>query len=377
MQKELEIIDADAFGMPDDRTIVYNLHSGNVDFPLLLTNLHYLVIPDGSADSGEQMPIGTGPFTLRSADVDGITVFDARTDYWNGSPMLGGVTVVSIADADARVSATLAGQVDMTSANLTAAQASLFEGDPDFYIQENPRGQLDMMVMITTEPPFDDVRVRQALKLALDSQEMIDIVLQGHGVPACSNPALSTDQYYLPLDCPQDVEGARALLAEAGYPDGITIEFVTANMYPQWIPIATVYKEQAAKAGINIEIREASAEGFWSEVWMVEPFAHSLWGSRHIDYFMAAGFRCGAAWNETFWCNEEFDALQDQARATLDFDARKALYQQAQQLIADDGGMMTPFFANRIRAVNIRLQGVPEIANRGEYPYHEFRIVEP
>ena len=88
-------------------------------------------------------------------------------------------------------------------------------------------------------------------------------------------------------------------------------------------------------------------------------------------------FVCGAAWNETFWCNDEFDALLTAARAELDFNGRRALYQQAQQLVLDESGMIAPFFSNRIRAVNVRLQGVPEQANRGEYPYHEFYIVAP
>ena len=92
---------------------------------------------------------------------------------------------------------------------------------------------------------------------------------------------------------------------------------------------------------------------------------------------MASAFRCEASYNETFWCNEEFDSLHDQARVELDFDLRQELYQQAQQLIVDDGGMIAPFFANQIRAINVRLQGVPVGEMRGEFPYHEFRIVEP
>ena len=212
----VELVDPDAFETPDDKTVVFNLFSANVDFPLALANHTYRIVPDGSSDGILQNPVGSGPFTLESASVDGISVFNAREDYWAGSPLLGGVTVVSISDADARIAATLAGQVDITSTNLTPAQASLFEGDPEFYIQENPRGTLDMLVMITTEPPFDDPRVRQAMKMVVDPDEMIAVVLQGHGVAACNNVAWPADQYYLPLECPQDIEGARALLAEAG-----------------------------------------------------------------------------------------------------------------------------------------------------------------
>ena len=374
-----EAFGPDGVEASDDYTVVFNLNSGNVDFPSFLTDAVFRIVPDGSGDSIHESGVGTGPFTLGSAVPDGISVFNARDGYWAGSPLLGKVTVVGITDSDARISATLAGQVDIAGqrTSITPAQASLFEGDPEFYVQESPKGQIQVIAMITTEPPFDDPLVRQALKLVVDPFEMIEIVAQGHGAPTCNNPAWPDDPYYLAQECPQDIERARELLAEAGYPDGLTIEFETANVNPVWIPIATVYKEQAALAGITVEINQVPSDGYWTNTWMVHPFGHSYWAYKPIDQFMSLAFRCGASYNETFWCNEEHDALQDQAAAELDFDARKVLYQQAQQLIADDGGMIAPFFMNFIRAINVRLQGIPELAAHNQFPYHEFRIIEP
>ena len=208
---ELALVDADRFEMPDDHTIVFNLNSANVDFPLLMTNRNFRAVPDGSGDGLRDNPIGTGPFTVQSANPDGISVLTARDDYWAGSPLLGKITIVSIADNDARIAATLAGQIDIAGRelSLTAAQASLFEGDPDFYIQESPRGQIEVIAMITTEPPFDDPLVRKALKLVVDPEEFIAVVAQGHGTPACNNPTAPNDQYYLALECPQDIEGPK------------------------------------------------------------------------------------------------------------------------------------------------------------------------
>ena len=375
----LEIVDQDGLEMPDANTVVFNLNSANVDFPVLLTNRNFLIVPDGSGDAILQTPIGTGPFTLTSASLDGVSVFTARDDYWDGSPLLGKITDVGIADADARISATLAGQIDMAGrgSSITAGQAALFEGDPDFYIQESARGGMQTIGMITTEPPFDDVRVRQALKMVVDPDEMIAIVLQGHGTPACNTPSWPNDPYYLPRECPQDIAGAIALLAEAGYPDGLTIELATSNSNAVWIPMATVYKEQAALAGITVEILQVPADGYWSNTWMVHPFANGTWANRGVDQFLSLAFRCGSRWNDTFWCNAEQDAIQDQARAELDFDARRSLYQSVQRTIMEEGGMISPFFPSHIRAMNVRLQGVPGGAVDWEFPYHEFRIVEP
>ena len=131
---QMTVVDPDRFETPDDRTFVFNLNSTSVDFPLIVTNQTYGIVPDGSGDTEtlHNNPVGSGPFTVESADPDGISVFNAREDYSLGAPLLGRITIVGVADADARVAAVLAGQIDMTgvASSITAAQASLFEGDP-------------------------------------------------------------------------------------------------------------------------------------------------------------------------------------------------------------------------------------------------------
>ena len=378
---QMTVVDPDRFETPDDRTIVFNLISTSVDFPLTVTNQTYGIVPDGSGDTEtlHNNPVGSGPFTVESADPDGISVFSAREDYFLGVPLLGRITIVGIADADARVAAVLAGQIDMTgvASSITAAQASLFEGDPDFRIQESGRGQIEMFTMIVTEPPFDNLLLRQALKKVVDAEEMIAISGQGHGTPTCNIVIWPIDQYYVPQKCSQDIEGARALLTEAGYPDGITLELSSSNNRPSWESQAIVYKEQAAEAGITIEIVQRPADAFWSDVWMVEPFIVESWRQRWADDHLGLQARCGSQWNDHFWCSPEFDALQDQARATIDFDTRKALYQQAAQVMADEGGVIAPYVGTQIRAVNNRLQGLHPAAGDYQFPFHEFYIIEP
>ena len=376
-QSQLNVVDT--YETPDDRTVVFNLTATSVDFPLTVTQQTFGMVPDGSGVGIHENPIASGPFTVESWDVRGVSVFNSREDYYLGAPLMAEVTLVGIADADARVSATLAGQIDMVGAgsSMTAAQASLFEGDPDFRIQENPRGQLEMYVMIVTEFPFDDPLIREALKKVVDAEEMIAITAQGHGSPTCNIAIWPVDQYFVQHECSQDIDEARALLAEAGYPDGITLQMATSNLRPSWQSQAIVYKEQAAEAGITIEIEQWPADGYWVDVWMVHPFHAVSWRQRWADDHLSLQSRCGSQWNDHFWCSAQFDALQDQARATLDFGERKALYQQAAQLSADLGGVIAPYAGNQIRAVNNRLQGLPPTASDYQFPYHEMFIVEP
>jgi len=372
----LEIVDAEAIETPDDHTIVFNLKSGHADFPLLLTDYRVRMIPEGGADTIEENPIGTGPFTLEKFDLDGMTVFVANDDYWRGPPGLARVEVVGIADAEARVQALLADQIDWV-AELTPEHIWLFEGNPNYVIREVPTGYWQAFVANVDEPPFDDVRVRQALKLAVDRQEMSDVILQGHGSMAYDHPVWPGDPYHLVLDRSQDIEKAKELLAEAGYPDGLTVELYVSDIDAFMIPMAVVYKEQAAKAGIDVEIKQVPSDGFWTKYWMVEPFVGTHWGQRPADQILNEAFRCGASWNETHFCNEEFEQSLDDARKELDLAKRTELYQKAQQLLVDEGGAIIILFKNEIDIMNARVKGIPlDKFDYDNIPWHKIYIEE-
>ena len=165
------------------------------------------------------------------------------------------------------------------------------------------------------------------------------------------------------------------MLAEAGYPDGLTVELFTSDIWPELIPMTVVYKEQAAEAGINVEIKQVPADGFWTKYWMVEPFCMSYWNQRPADQILNEAFRCGGSWNETYWCNEEFDQAIDDARKELDLAKRIELYQMAQQLIADEGGVIVPFFKNTTEVMDAQVKGIPPIATIS-LPWEDIYIEE-
>ena len=370
----LTMLTRDGFETPDDHTIVMNLTEPHVDLPLLMRNETIRVIPDGiTRQFMVRNANGTGPYTVESISVDGLSSFVSRDDYWGGLPGTEKITVVLIAGADARVQALLADQIDVAK-TLSVAQVQLVEGDDGFYIQENAAGSTQLMVPLVTEEPFDDFRVTQAMKAVVDPDEMIAVAMQGHAVAACDNPVRPGDQYYLTQNCPQDLDRARSLLAEAGYPDGLSIELITSTLSGPWIPMATVYKEQAALAGIDVEIKLAPADGFWSETWQLVPFTMSSWGWRDADAVLNEMFRCGAGWTEGFWCNAEYEATLDAARAEPDFEQRRALYLDAQSMVVNQSPTMVPFFMNYIRAINSRVHGFEEWWFTNEERLHQLTV---
>ena len=281
----------------------------------------------------------------------------ANDDYWRGPPGLAGVQLIGIADSGARVQALLADQIDFME-ELGPEQLALFEGNPNYVTREVVTGYWQAFVMDITQPPFDDLRVRQAMKLVVDRQEMIDIILQGHGSIAYDHPVWPGDPYYLDLDLPQDIEKAKELLDEAGYSDGLTVELYVSDINAFMIPMSVVYKEQAAKAGINVEIKQVPSDGFWDKYWMVEPFVGTAWGQRPADQILNEAFRCEASWNETRWCDEEFEGMLDDARAELDLTKRTELYQDVQQMLVDEGGAIIFMFKNEIDVMNARVKGI-------------------
>ncbi len=189
------------------------------------------------------------------------------------------------------------------------------------------------------------MRVRQALKAVIDRQLLVDTVLFGYGTAGNDNPVPPTWPVAYRSDVkPQDIDLAKELLAEAGYPNGLTIELNTAEGGPGMVNFAQAFQQMAAKAGITIELINNPAESYWDVIWMKKPFFTSSWSSRPAVEGLAYTFTCDATYNEARWCNEEFDGLLEKARSETDAKKRDDLYREAQKILSEEGGIIIPFF---------------------------------
>jgi len=360
----LNIVDVEAFEMPDEHTIVFNLKKPHFKFHMLLMYYMVCIIPEGSADTIGKTGIGTGPFKLEKLDLDNTTVLVANDDYWQGKPGLKQIDIVGIADKNDEIYALLDGRIDYVS-QVSPVQARLFKEQEKFIVQEAPTGRSHNLVMDTQKPPFNDVRVRKAMKLVVDRQKMIDIVLRGHGVIGYDHPVWPNDPYHLKLDRPQEIERARMLLAEADYKDDLDVELFVADVNAYMVVMAVVYKKMAAKAGIRVKIKYSRSKDYYNDIWKKVPFYGSEWGERIADQILFEAFTCGAPWNETFWCNKKFVQLLNNARNEKDSERRKARYQEAQLLVAEEGGVILPFFQNTIRAFSSDVKGIyPDVSDK-------------
>jgi peptide/nickel transport system substrate-binding protein len=207
--------------------------------------------------------------------------------------------------------------------------------------------------------PFTDKRVRNALKAVQDRQQILDLAYLGRGDLGYDTHVSPRHPDFCPELVPaQDIEKAKALLAEAGYPDGIE---VTLNVKPdpEWESImAQVYQQQAEQAGIKVNIQTNPTSVFWDN-WDKYDFALVQWeGGWPLGIMQMTGaYMCGVPWNETRMCEPEFDAMLAEASGVLDVDRRRALMCNIQEYHRENGGLLNPFFNHNTIAANKKVEG--------------------
>jgi len=354
---------------PDPLTLRIELLTANAEFPSLLTAYQCYMIPEGSADPANgptigTTGIGTGPFRLSGFEPAGTGSIEAYDDHFAGRPALDGIDFFSIQDTTARVNALLAGQIDLISqTNLDFATAQVVSASSTATVARSANAQWYTIPMLHTSAEFSDPLVRQAMKLAYDPQAIVDTALQGTGTAGWDNPVPPTQAVWLDEQRAYDPEQARALLKKAGR-EGLRTEIFTSSYESVFTPMAVAYRDQVREAGIDLVVRNASSDSYYTQIWMQKPLMVSYWFTgRPIDQLLNQIFRTGSSYNESAWSNPTFDALLDDARAEMDDARRATLYQDAQRLIVDDAADMTPMFGDRLVGIG------RDVVNYREYGF--------
>ncbi len=346
----------------DDHTVQLTLGSPFADLPLQLMDPRLRIIPENSGETIAALGIGTGPFKVDVFDPDGITKLSANLEYYEGLPGVAHVEVIGIPDAQARLQAFLGGQLDMERGIVPLLRRALIKSDR-YKTQEVPTGNWTGLVFRTDVAPFDDVRVRRALRMVVNREDLLKLALDGGGVVSCDTPVAPNDQYRASMECPRDIETARKLLSEAGYADGLSFNLYISTIDQSWPAMAVAFQEQAAAAGIQVNIIKAAADGYWSEVWRQKDAVATAWGERPADQALNEAFHSTAKWNESYFKDPEFDRLIEAARKELEFDKRRALYVAAQEYLRQNSGTLIPFHVTQLVGVGARVHNLDPVRN--------------
>lgn len=319
----------------DERTVRFVLGSPDAVLTDALAQYVMGIVPQ---DYDPADPIGTGPFRLTDFEPGGTTQLTAFDDYWQGRPHLDEVLLMNFDDEDALMNSLLSSQVDVI-AQVPLPLVHVISEDPRLQVITSETGNWVPFTMRTDMAPFDDPRVREAFKLVIDREQMIEVAFAGQG--RVGNDMYSPFDSAYPQDLPQrerDIERAKQLLSEAGHPDGLSVELVTAPIQVGAVEAATVFVEQAADAGIEVSLRRVDATTFFGSGYLEFPFAQSFYYTRNFLPQAADTSLPDSPYNETHWDQPEFTQLVAQARETLDDADRDELIRQAMQLHHDEGG---------------------------------------
>ncbi len=332
-----------------DHTLVVTLTGSNADFPWLMTDYHLAICPaqdDGSIDwqSGD----GSGPYRLVGGEW-GVQFEFERHDGWHGEgAWFDKVKLIAINDPNARQTALVTGDVDAVTA-VDLKTMGLLTRNPDIRLFDIPSAAAITLPMHCDTPPFDDLRVRQAMKYAIDRDEMVDKIAFGTATKA-NDFHHSPAQPYWPDGIPQydyDPDRAKALLKAAGH-TRLAVSLSSAeSLFPGAVDLAVLYAQQARAAGIDIDVQREPNDGYYADVWLKKPFCVVSWGARPTpDMIYTLAYKADAAWNESRWQNPRFNALLAMGKGELD-DARRAeIYREMATIAHDDGGTIIPFFNN-------------------------------
>ena len=345
-----------------DHTVVVTLSGGNADFPWLMTDYHLAICPandDGTIDwqSGD----GSGPYKL-DGGAFGVQFDFSRHDGWHGEgAWFDKVQMITLNDPNARQTALITGDVDAVT-NVDVKTMALLQRDPNVQVFNVPSAGAITMPMFADTAPFDNPDVRNALKLAINRDEVIEKIMFGAATKG-NDFHHSPAQPNWPADIPQrdyDPDEARALLKKAGA-EGLTINFSTADsVFSGSVDMAVLYAEHAKAAGINVNVIREPNDGYYSDVWLVKPFCLVSWGARPTpDVMYTLAYKDDAAWNESHWKNPRFNELLIQAKGELDDTLRAEQYHEMAMLMRDDGGTIIPFFNNFVYGARANV-GTPE-----------------
>ncbi|GAB4173500.1 MAG: ABC transporter substrate-binding protein [Thalassobaculales bacterium] len=335
--------DANAIQKVDDFTVRLNGKIANLSIPESL--FHYpLLICD--PEEGGKFGVGsngTGAYELVEHEVGKRSLYVARkAGHWGHGPYLDRFEIIDLGDdAAAQVSALASRQVDMI---YQGAISTLPTVERLQHVQINSVDTgYTAVARVHSIKPFDDKRVRQALRYATDTEAVLKGSLRGLGKPGEHHHVSPAHPEYADIGfMKRDVAKAKALLAEAGYPNGIDVE-IACRPQPDWELLAVqIMVEQWKEAGIRCKINVMPSTQYWN-VWTKVPFGFTTWAHRPLGTMvLGLAYRSGAAWNEANWSNAEFDKLLAEAEGYLDVEKRRAVMAKIERLMLDEGPVVVP-----------------------------------
>lgn len=346
----------------DSHTVRLHLNRPELAIPENLYNYPTAIVHRRFEEEGGNLtknPIGTGPFMLKDYVVGEKAVLQKRNpgDYWGEEVYLDGITYIDHGDdASAGLAALASGQVELVYETYVE-QIDVVESIAHAQLYEAVTAQTGIARMQVDKKPFDDKRVRTAVRVCQDHDKLLQIAYRGRGAPGQDHHVAPIHPDYAPMPTPrQDYARARQLLKEAGYADGIDLT-IDCKKEPPWeVAVAQALAQMCKPAGIRIQINVMPNKQYWT-IWDKTPFGLTAWTHRPLGVMVLnLAYRSGVPWNETHYSNAEFDRILNVASATIDIDERRKHMQKLQTILQNDAVMAQPLWRSIFAAGNKKVQ---------------------
>jgi len=329
----------------------------------------FIYSPDALKKYGKDIvknPVGTGPFKLEAWE-PGVKVVLARNDqYWGGAPKLRQAIYVPIIEAQARLAAIKTGEIDLTI-DVPPDSLDSLRKDPNITVAEANSSAVWYVALNTRHPILKDKRVRQAMNLAINKEAIIRDILKGTAIVSTGpmSPVYGPFREEKTAQYPYDPAKAKALLKEAGYPNGFDVTFFvpeSGSGMQQPVEMGTVIQAQLLAVGIKAKIQTMEWGAYLKKYLDAPDMAEMSWNPSigdpdHVTYMLLSSDRFPPAFNAGFFQNARVDELLRKGRTTVGDTERVAIYKEAQRIIADEAPWIFIDHGRQIIIHRKRVQG--------------------
>ena len=339
----------------DPLTVLVPFNSPYASFYDQLAYWYYLyIVPDGF--NPKQAPNGTGPFVYQSFTPEQRSVFVKNTNFWKtGEPYVDSLTIIDFPDTTSLQDALTTGVID-AAGGFDGPQLAALGTASGVTIVPSHSGAFTPFTMRVDQAPFNDVRVRQALRLMVDRPQLIDSALDGYGVVASDVFSPYDPDFDHSLHREQDIPQAKFLLKQAGQ-ENLTLKLVTAPATTGMVEAATVLTEQAGAAGVTIKLDNVSTPTFFGPKYLSWTFSQDFYTYTPYLTMVATAMLPTSPFNETHTNSSTLNKLYSQANATLDASVRKQIEYEMQEYDFNYGGYIIPAFSDSLDAYSTKITG--------------------
>ncbi|MBR3525842.1 MAG: ABC transporter substrate-binding protein [Lachnospiraceae bacterium] len=349
----------------DDHTVVITLNTPDSDF---LASMTTAILPKDNADPQKNV-IGTGPYRFVERSPQESITLEAFDDYWGEKAHIKTVLLKVIADPDMIVMELRGGSIDLIC-RITDTQAAELQGG-DFDVLEGTMNLVQALYLNNNVEPFDNVQVRKALCYAIDPKEIMNFVSGGKGTELGSSMFPAFGKYYdesLNHTYDQNIEKAKELLADAGYPNGFSFTMTVPSNYQQHISTAEVLREQFKKIGVDAKIELIEWDSWVSDVYLGRNFTSTVVGvdaSVLTARALLERFVSDNGKNFINFASPDYDIAFKEAVSLTDDAAQTAKYKECLRILSEE-------------AANVYIQDLPTFVavrkNIGGYKFYPLYV---